>query len=139
MSDFPDVDLSLMATQISKIYPNFLHNSSQLNSIFDILINLASPLQESNNLEAPSWHIKTRVLPILQVFYFRHIFFLSKETRDRIVFFLDSLLSDQQVEVRRLASISLSGIVQCSAKSSIDVLIVRIFFLTKNRLESIQG
>ena len=133
MSDFPDVDLTSMANQIAKIYPNFIHKSEQLNKIFDVLIDscikpASFALENSNSEETQSWHIKARVLPILQVFYFRHIFFLPKETRDRIIIFLDTLLSDQQVEVRRLASISLSGIVQCSAKSSISVLIVRVYF-----------
>ena len=134
MQDFPDVDLSSMAAQISKIYPNFLHSATQLDSIVDILIGLClmpsdSPIRKESCdfVESKSWHTKTKVLPLLQVFYFRHIYSLSKGAKEKIMMLLDTLIRDNQVEVRRLACITLSGIVQCSEKSSIQFLIVSNF------------
>jgi proteasome activator subunit 4 len=119
MQESSDQDLSGIASIVAKIFPNFLHDGYQLNAIFETLTQVC--LKKS----LQTWHAKIRVLPILQVLFFRHLFLLSTESKSMMMDTLYKLISDSQVEVRQLASITISGLVQCSERSAIESLIHR--------------
>ncbi|ORX46182.1 hypothetical protein BCR36DRAFT_332117 [Piromyces finnis] len=69
-----------------------------------------------------SWHIKMKILPILQVFFFKHLFYISSELKDKIINLLADTLQDSRIEVRQLANETLSGIIRCSSRESIERL-----------------
>lgn len=120
MQDYSDQDLSNMAIQVLKIYPNFLQDPIQLENILHTLSELCQ-----NSTSESNWHVKTRVLPVIQVLYFRHLYLLSAKSKKEVMDLLYILIRDSQVEVRKLASITLSGLVQCSERKEIESMIVR--------------
>ncbi|KAJ3013403.1 hypothetical protein HKX48_005762 [Thoreauomyces humboldtii] len=65
------------------------------------------------------WQIRWRVLPLLQIFYFRHLYFLDPRTSSSVVEGVASLLADPQVEVRGLASVTLAGLIRCSQREAV--------------------
>jgi len=60
------------------------------------------------------WHHRLRIMMVIQVFYYRQLFVLSKDERSRLFAVVIVLLNDTQLEVREAASVTLSGMVQCS-------------------------
>jgi len=46
-----------------------------------------------------SWRVRAKVLPVLQVFYFRHLFQLDSATMIRVMDVVSELLLDSQIEV----------------------------------------
>ena len=65
-----------------------------------------------------AWRHRWGILGFFQIFYYRHIFALSAELRQRMTRIAVNLLSDPRAEVRARASATLTGIVQCSLSSS---------------------
>ncbi|GAA5990546.1 hypothetical protein JCM10908_003124 [Rhodotorula pacifica] len=72
-----------------------------------------------------SWRVRLDVLLPLQVFYFHHLFFLDDDLVSQLVDQLCDLLRDPKIEVREAAASTLSGIIRCSQRSSINSLINR--------------
>jgi proteasome activator subunit 4 len=64
--------------------------------------------------EGRQWHHRLRIMVVIQVFYYRQLFTLSKQDRKRLFDVVIVLLNDSQLEVREAASASLSGMVQCT-------------------------
>jgi len=60
------------------------------------------------------WHHRLRIMMVIQVFYYRQLFVLSKNERKRLFDVVIVLLNDSQLEVREAASATLSGMVQCT-------------------------
>jgi len=69
---------------------------------------------EKISAERRQWHHRLRILVVLQVFYYRQLFVLSKSDRKRLFDVIIVLLNDPQLEVREAASATLSGMVQCT-------------------------
>jgi len=69
-----------------------------------------------------SWRIRLDVLPILQIVYFRNLFYLSPEVVQEVNSLLLELLQDAHLEVREMASTTLSGIIRCSQRGMIRQL-----------------
>jgi proteasome activator subunit 4 len=69
---------------------------------------------EKISAERRQWHHRLRILVVLQVFYYRQLFVLSKYDRKRLFDVIILLLNDPQLEVREAASATLSGMVQCT-------------------------
>ncbi|KAJ1028660.1 hypothetical protein NDA16_001826 [Ustilago loliicola] len=69
-----------------------------------------------------SWRARLDTLPVLQVIYFQNLFYLSDATITSIVELLLELLTDKHLEVREMASTTLSGIVRCSQRRLIKTL-----------------
>ncbi|ORX56233.1 hypothetical protein DM01DRAFT_330261 [Hesseltinella vesiculosa] len=70
---------------------------------------------------SPNWHVRVRTLPLLQVFFFKHLFLLDGQVI-AIMDAIGSLLLDHRLEVRHMASITLGGLVRCSQRDAIDSL-----------------
>jgi proteasome activator subunit 4 len=64
--------------------------------------------------EGRQWHHRLRIMVVIQVFYYRQLFTLSKQDRKRLFDVIIVLLNDSQLEVREAASSTLSGMVQCT-------------------------
>ena len=69
---------------------------------------------EKIGIERGQWHHRLRILMVIQVFYYRQLFVLSKSDRKRLFDVVIVLLNDSQLEVREAASATLSGMVQCT-------------------------
>jgi len=59
---------------------------------------------------------------ILQVFYFHHLHLMTRDTAVLVMESVSELLSDPQIEVRQLASVTLAGLIRCSQRDAIDTL-----------------
>jgi proteasome activator subunit 4 len=130
VQDLSDVEITAVAQKVARIYPNYLQGPQQLIQSIDLLIRLCATSAEEDGNEqekSQSWHMKMRVLPILQVLYYRHIFYLENKSKAKIFGFLELLLNDSQIEVRKLASVTLSGLIQCAEREMIPSLIVCVF------------
>jgi proteasome activator subunit 4 len=66
-----------------------------------------------------AWRIRLNALPTLVVFYYRNLLSISGAQARAIMDALLDCLSDENVEVREMASKALSGVVRCSQRQSI--------------------
>lgn len=69
-----------------------------------------------------SWHTRARILPIVQIFFFRHLFLIKSTTVIKIMERVFLLLTDSKVEVRQAAAVTLSGLIRCSQREAITSL-----------------
>ncbi|KAJ2996608.1 hypothetical protein NUW54_g7221 [Trametes sanguinea] len=66
-----------------------------------------------------SWRIRVNALPTLIVFFYRNLLSMSSNIVARLMHVLLDCLSDENIEVREMASKMLSGVVRCSQRQSI--------------------
>jgi len=64
------------------------------------------------NMKATDWHLRRAVLPVIQLLDFNHRFIMTADDHKRVHEICIKLLVDVQVEVRELASISLSSVLR---------------------------
>ncbi len=76
-------------------------------------------------LRQQSWRIRVNALPTLIVFFYRNLLSMSSGLVSRLMNALQECLSDENIEVREMASKMLSGVVRCSQRQSIIPLKVR--------------
>ena len=76
--------------------------------------------------------MRLNALPTLLVFFYRNLMCVSADVVTRMMDVLLDCLSDENVEVREMASQMLSGVVRCSQRQSIIPLKVRNYDL-RNR------
>jgi len=81
--------------------------------------------------ESPSWRVRLKALPLVQVYYFRQLPQLSDLKIVHIVEVLCKCLDDEVVEVREKAATTLSGIIRLSPKRSVMNLKERFVKLSK--------
>lgn len=65
-------------------------------------------------------------MPALVVFFYRNLLSVSPDMATKVMDVLLDCLADKNVEVREMASSSLSGIVRCSQRQQIVPLKVRM-------------
>lgn len=79
----------------------------------------------------PSWHARRRALLVLQVITFQNLFLAPRAaTIDCLV----TLLSDDQLEVRLLASESLSGMIRCTLVDDHLALIPKFVSMARTKI-----
>lgn len=71
------------------------------------------------------WHTRAAMLPFLQIFLFNHRFLLNEEERRQVRELVISLLADARVEVRELASVSLSSLLHGEEDAQVTSLAQR--------------
>ena len=71
------------------------------------------------DLRVQSWRIRLNALPIVVVFFYRNLPGISTDGVTKIMEVLLDCLSDENVEVREMASKALSGVVRSSQRQSI--------------------
>jgi proteasome activator subunit 4 len=81
---------------------------------------------------SPSWRVRLKALPLVQVFYFRHIPLISEFKIVEMLEVLCRCLDDEVVEVREMAALTLSGILRLSPRRSVLILKDRFLRLLKN-------
>ncbi|CEJ03873.1 hypothetical protein RMCBS344292_17848 [Rhizopus microsporus] len=109
-----DQDLQVMATRVLNLIAQMSYPPSMLPTLIDQFLTILTT--------STSWHIRIRVLPVLQVFFFKHLFAMSSEQLLRIMQIISRMLLDSQIEVRQLASVTLGGLVRCSQRDAIQTL-----------------
>ncbi|KAG8866672.1 hypothetical protein FRC20_007837 [Serendipita sp. 405] len=72
--------------------------------------------------ESPSWRIRLKALPLLQVFYFRQMSLISEVRVIQILEVICTCLDDENIVVREMAATTLSGILRCSPRQSVITL-----------------
>ncbi|KAF8887975.1 hypothetical protein CPB84DRAFT_1684385 [Gymnopilus junonius] len=78
-----------------------------------------------------SWRIRLHALPALVVFFYRNLLSISQDGIAKVMDILLVCLSDENIEVREMASKVLSGVVRCSQRQSIIPLKNRFVALAK--------
>jgi len=112
--DYEDTELQEFNINILSMYAQIIYPQSMVEMHINHLLDTIRTTS--------SWHIKIRVLPILQVFFFKHLFYITSEMKDKIIQLLADTLQDSRIEVRQLANETLSGIIRCSSRESIEQL-----------------
>ncbi|KAF9535513.1 hypothetical protein CPB83DRAFT_841889 [Crepidotus variabilis] len=80
---------------------------------------------------SPSWRVRLKALPLVQVFYFRHTPLITEIKIVEILEVLCRCLDDEVVEVREMAATTLSGILRLSPRRSVLTLKERFVHLLK--------
>ncbi|XP_006454756.1 hypothetical protein AGABI2DRAFT_215246, partial [Agaricus bisporus var. bisporus H97] len=81
---------------------------------------------------SPSWKVRLKALPLVQVFYFRQLPLIPEIKIVEMLEVLCRCLDDEVVEVREMAAVTLSGILRLSPRRSILTLKDRFVRLLKN-------
>ncbi|KAI0076264.1 hypothetical protein K474DRAFT_1757648 [Panus rudis PR-1116 ss-1] len=81
---------------------------------------------------SPSWRVRLKILPLVQVFYFRQAPILSDIKIVEMIEVICRCLDDEVVEVREMAATTLSGILRVSPRRSVLALKDRFVRLAKN-------
>ncbi|KAF9270499.1 ARM repeat-containing protein [Marasmius fiardii PR-910] len=81
---------------------------------------------------SPSWRVRLKALPLVQIFYFRQFFLISDIKITEILEVVCKCLDDEVVEVREMAATTLSGILRLSPRSSVLTLKKRFVRLAKD-------
>ncbi|RXW16590.1 hypothetical protein EST38_g9267 [Candolleomyces aberdarensis] len=81
---------------------------------------------------SPSWRVRLKALPLLQVFYFRQLPLISEIKIVQMLEVLCQRLDDEVVEVREMAASTLSGILRLSPRRSVMTLKDRFVRLVRN-------
>jgi proteasome activator subunit 4 len=117
--DDQDADLQLMSLALSKMYPNLLHSDEMTQKLVDKL----GTIIFSSNVGKKDWQKKIRCLNIIQVAYFRNVHVFSNEDQLKLLKYVLLMLQDANADVKRLASITLSGLVRCSLRGRVNELL----------------
>ncbi|KAJ3061239.1 hypothetical protein HDU98_002852 [Podochytrium sp. JEL0797] len=115
MMEFDDADLQTTAKAITTIYS---HSPFPLHYVPRVMHQLLAILEEPDL----KWQVKLKLLPILQVLFFRNLLFLTSPLKHLVLETVSEMLEDPQLEVRNLAGVTLSGLVRCSERDSISSL-----------------
>ncbi|KAJ3008563.1 UNVERIFIED_CONTAM: hypothetical protein HDU68_003042 [Siphonaria sp. JEL0065] len=124
MIDYNDSELQQTASGIVTVYS---HTSLPLHFLPRVLDQILGLLADSNL----KWQVKLKLIPSLQILFFKNLVCLSSETKLLILETVSALLAHSQVEVRNLAGVTLSGLVRCSERASISTLKVKFEALLK--------
>jgi proteasome activator subunit 4 len=81
---------------------------------------------------SPSWKVRLKALPLVQVFYFRQVALISEVKIVEMLEVLCRCLDDEIVEVREMAATTLSGILRLSPRRSVMALKDRFVRLLKS-------
>lgn len=86
-----DQDLQAAATQVLNIIASFPYPPDMVDLMIDKFIEILT--------ETTSWHIRVKALPVLQIFFFKHLFMLSEEKMIKVMDVVSGRLKDSQIEV----------------------------------------
>jgi len=87
-----DQDLQNMATHVLNQIASYTYPSAIVHQMIDKFVEILT--------ESPSWHVRVKALPVIQVFYFKHLFTLTKAEMIRVMDVVSGMLMDMQIEVR---------------------------------------
>ena len=113
-----DPELQSLAYHVFRHLPNIPHPAEQNSSFIKTLIRIGQ--------SSSSWHQRLRVMINMQIVYFRRLFLVSVDDRERLFDCIASMLQDTQHEVRAGASATLSGMIRCSPVGLRDAMVKRL-------------
>ncbi|KAF9193043.1 hypothetical protein BGZ51_004276 [Haplosporangium sp. Z 767] len=118
MQDIPDdQDLQQLATLSLLQFARYVYPASMVPKTVDLFYRMLK--------ESTSWHIRSNVLPVVQIFFYTNLFSMDVEMMVKVMDAVSGMLLDPQIEVRQLAASTLSGIVRCSQRDATQTLIAR--------------
>jgi proteasome activator subunit 4 len=101
-----DPELQSLAYHVFRHLPNIPHRVGEDVKLIDSLIRIGRT--------STSWHQRLRVMINMQIVFFRRLFLLSEESKQKLFDCVASMLEDPQHEVRNGAATTLSGMIRCS-------------------------
>ncbi|CDS14218.1 hypothetical protein LRAMOSA06388 [Lichtheimia ramosa] len=107
-----DPDLQAMASSVLNALTQFVYPPAMVEKLLEEFIAVLT--------KSESWRIRTRTLPMLQVFFFRNLFNMTSDQIVRVMSVVGGLLLNAQIEVRQMAAITLGGLVRCSQRDAIE-------------------
>jgi proteasome activator subunit 4 len=111
VSESAQADVQEMANAIIKIFPKYVLPKDKVSTMIAQFCEYGT--------QDVSWHIKIKIINIIQVFYYYHIQFLSISDEKLILESLLNSVEDLHLEVRKAASETLAGILRCSQRNEI--------------------
>jgi proteasome activator subunit 4 len=99
MLDSEDKDLNIMIKRVLHLIPQNRFSDWKIQGLMTSLL----------AFQSESWHVKLMALHYFQVLYFRHMFNIDQNESLKVVKWIFGYLVDVQIEVRELASVTLSG------------------------------
>lgn len=102
-----DTDLLGAAGAVFLHLGNIVYPSSQIPRMVDSLVKIMT--------QDPSWNHRIRIMGVVQVFFYRNMFILSRGDRQRLFDALLNLVSDPQLECRQGAASTISGMIRASS------------------------
>ncbi|KAF9979719.1 hypothetical protein BGZ75_009303 [Mortierella antarctica] len=116
MQDIPDdQDLQQLATLSLLQLARFVYPAQLMPQMVDMFYRILK--------ESTSWHVRSNVLPVVQIFFYTNLFSMDVEMMVKVMDAVSGMLLDPQIEVRQLAASTLSGIVRCSQRDATQTLI----------------
>ena len=101
-----DPELQSLAYHVFRHLPNIPYPAEDNSEFIQSLIRIGQT--------STSWHQRLRVMINIQIIYFRRLFLLSGNDREKLFACIAGMLQDPQHEVRAGASATLSGLIRCS-------------------------
>ncbi|OZJ03795.1 hypothetical protein BZG36_03001 [Bifiguratus adelaidae] len=112
-----DQDLAHMAANVLQLISQYTYTPQMVPPLIQ---NFTQIISHHSN-----WHVRVKALPIVQVFFFKHLFLMESKEVISIMDAVGAMLLDSQIEVRQLAAVTLSGLIRCSQREAIAQLISR--------------
>jgi len=113
-----DPELQSLAYHVFRHLPNIPQRIGEDQKLIDALIRVGRT--------SPFWHQRLRVMINMQIIFFRRLFLLSEESKQKLFDCVASMLEDTQHEVRAGAAATLSGMIRCSPLDLRSAMINRL-------------
>lgn len=113
-----DPELLTLALQVLRHMANVPHMSNDIQKFLDALHSIAA--------SSTSWHQRGRILSLMQIFFFRNLFVMTYEQRQRMLAIVGMMLSDSQLEVRENSGTTLAGMIRCLPASDRDAVVAKM-------------
>ena len=91
-----DPDLQAMASSVLNALTQFVYPPAMVEKLLDEFVTVLT--------KSESWRIRTRTLPMLQVFFFRNLFNMSSDQIVRVMNVVGGLLLNAQIEASMIQS-----------------------------------
>ncbi|OAP59073.1 proteasome activator subunit 4 [Fonsecaea erecta] len=113
-----DPELQSLAYHVFRHLPNIPHRIGEDQALIESLIRIGRT--------SPSWHQRLRVMINMQIIFFRRLFLLSEESKQKLFNCVADMLQDTQHEVRAGAATTLSGMIRCSPLELRERMIIHL-------------
>lgn len=113
-----DHDLLVVSVGVFKQLGSIVYPANLITPMTDALVRIMT--------KSPTWHHRLRIMAIVQVFFYRNMFIINHQERQKLFDSVVFLLSDSQLEVREGAANTIAGMIRASSydrDNTIDRLI----------------
>ncbi|KAL2405726.1 Proteasome activator complex subunit 4B [Exophiala dermatitidis] len=113
-----DPELQSLAYHVFRHLPNIPHRIGEDRRLIESLIRIGRT--------SSSWHQRLRVMINIQIIFFRRLFLLAEDSKQKLFDCVAEMLEDSQHEVRAGAATTLSGMIRCSPVALREKMIVKL-------------